>query len=683
MTKKTSTQALPYVSSVTSNLKSTDGEPWTMELGQRTLIVGSNTSHKSSIIQSVELALTGAADDVVGRNGVKDASLLLSMAPGDVLTSTVSFSDDGMADATFRAERTGNKAQRPVHSSPADAVRVLPHRLVREALGAGEKKARKAFLSWVADGVTMEDVLAHIPADLHSRYKDIEEKLRRGGTAVDGLLATADYAGKQQRDAAKEAKGATSAMAAMGDGFEERPADQTIEALQVAVGAAQGSYDTAIRSNQSQQYVAPPTAPVRSAADMEQQYDQLSDDASGIVTRIDQIAEELGSLLSTGRVAEDGARILQWAIDNSIDSCPVCSSQVGASHIATCLDHWQGRRDAEESRIEDVVETLREESEVAQQRLAQAQYQLRELSAAITTARQAPSAPSHQAPAVIESQYTVEEARLLLETAQQEFSDALHARTQWDSLSALRDKVAAMHADVDAYKGLKAATEGAVGALLAEQTARFSKKVGAFLPKDWCFGIELKEGDKEVFRMGLRRGDKLHCALSGAEWSAVAIAISMATSSVKKEPQVLIPEDRAWDGKTLAAVMRGYTKFNGQVLMASTVKPKGVAPKGWTIIDMDKVNKTSSSTDPGDDEVEVLVIEKDEVPAEPGPGVSVRSARVLKGMGFEAEVIGRMSSQTGAELIRQGLVPHQITLLKSGDFRVVKRDNVFPLSPGK
>ena len=50
------TAALPFVKSVTSNLKSPnpDGAPWTVELGQKTLVVGDNTSQRTA------LSVTGA-----------------------------------------------------------------------------------------------------------------------------------------------------------------------------------------------------------------------------------------------------------------------------------------------------------------------------------------------------------------------------------------------------------------------------------------------------------------------------------------------------------------------------------------------------------------------------------------------------------------------------------------------
>ena len=49
----TKDKSLPFVKRVTSNLKSPTGEEWSVDLGQKTLILGSNTSRKSAVLQAV------------------------------------------------------------------------------------------------------------------------------------------------------------------------------------------------------------------------------------------------------------------------------------------------------------------------------------------------------------------------------------------------------------------------------------------------------------------------------------------------------------------------------------------------------------------------------------------------------------------------------------------------------
>ena len=80
----------PYVENVYSNLKSPrpNGDAWSIDIGPKTLLVGSNTSHKSTVVQAIELAIAGSADDIIGRSIVSDAALLLTLAPGDELGVT-------------------------------------------------------------------------------------------------------------------------------------------------------------------------------------------------------------------------------------------------------------------------------------------------------------------------------------------------------------------------------------------------------------------------------------------------------------------------------------------------------------------------------------------------------------------------------------------------------------------
>ena len=120
----------PWITRVNSNIKSPTGAEWALELGQHTLLVGSNTSHKSAVIQAVELALTAAADDIVGRSAVKDSALLMSLAPHGAteLESTATLTDD--TEAYFKLAGT----KRPTHDTEVKMTYALPLRPVRKAL---------------------------------------------------------------------------------------------------------------------------------------------------------------------------------------------------------------------------------------------------------------------------------------------------------------------------------------------------------------------------------------------------------------------------------------------------------------------------------------------------------------------------------------------------------------------
>ena len=263
-----------------------------------------------------------------------------------------------------------------------------------------------------------------------------------------------------------------------------------------------------------------------------------------------------------------------------------------------------------------------------------------------------------------------------------------HSCAQWDGIASARQKMLSMQTETETYKALKVACEETIGKLLGQQAEKFSARVQKYLPKDWKFSIELVDSGREVFRMGLVRDGRLHAALSGAEWTSVVTAIAMAVSDTLPDnyPAVLVPEDRAWDAKTIAAVMRGYSDFSGQVVMASTTRPSGRTPKGWTIIDMDEVSASWCA----DEEAEIIEeVDQEEKPvsktslnhASGGFRVTTRTALILEGMGYEADVIQSMSRETVSSIIKAGISPENVRVKDDGSYYTVDAGNVLSLPP--
>jgi hypothetical protein len=202
-------------------------------------------------------------------------------------------------------------------------------------------------------------------------------------------------------------------------------------------------------------------------------------------------------------------------------------------------------------------------------------------------------------------------------------------------------------------------------------------RVNEFLPKGWFFGVQLKDGDKKVFRVGLQDDNRLRSALSGVEWATVTAAVGMAigVSLPHNAPKIIIPEDRAWDAKTLSNVMRGFDNFDGQVIIASTIRPKGRPPKNWTIIDMDQwlEEQIEGQAEEVDAAIEELTSEPKPTvvvtrPADKGPErpVSSQGTSILQGLGFNSEQILRMSPDSAAEIIRNGWTISQVSFDADG-----------------
>lgn len=658
----------PYVKSIYSNLKSPlpDGEAWNIELGPRTLFVGSNTSHKSGVIQSVELALAGSADDIFGRSAVSDAALLLTLAPNDELGVTATLSDDQVA--SFNARREDAKVKRPVHDGPGPNA--LVHRLVTSALSGSPASARKAFLSWSGGNVSLDDVLSYLPSDLQEKYKDISEYKGLGKSAVETLIDVAAYAGQKQREAAKEAKGAEIVLESLGDTIEAKPSEEDMTRMRMAVAEAKNVLDKSIRNPTNRKTRAELDAEIQAEENKIGHYEGQKISLQKEIDAVKATMPQLGDNVTLA------AQIIEVAVNHNLDACPVCSSQVGLQHLKNCQSFYQKQESDWKVQVKsklDVLNKKKDEIEFFDRQIVDSNYLLEKL-------RKTPAQ-------VADSQaIPVSDAQSRLEAAMDALTKMDLSCSQWDNLSAARNKLMTMKGEVTTYKSLKSACEVAIGKLLNDQTRAFSDRVQKFLPAQWIFSIELLDGDREVFRMGIVRNGKLHAALSGAEWTSVVTAIAMAVSESlpSNHPAVLIPEDRAWDGKTLASVMRGFSNFDGQVIMASTTRPSGKTPKGWTIVDMDEVS--ASWTQEAEVVAEVMEEEKPVSKtslnhASGGFRVTTRSALLLENLGWDPDLVHSMSRETVASIIKDRLLPAMVHVNTDGSYQIVRSGNVLPMPP--
>ena len=662
----------PFVESIHSNLKSPSptAESWTVELGQHTLLVGTNTSHKSSVIQAVELALSGSADDIVGRNGVKDPGLLLSLCPQDKLkpgekklTAVATLSNDDRPH--LRLESKGGVTKRPSHTGPGNHV--LVHRAVKEALSGAVDSRRKTFLGWIGGSVSREDMFALIPSNLHSRFADLFDHMGKDKNNIDTLISINNYAAKQSRDLAKQRKGAETVLEGiLNVDTGTPPTEDDISRLEQTVEAARHTLEQAAACAHGM------PEPVRQheMAMCEEQL-KLSQEI------IDRKTAEIEDLKSKAAVVpayiKSGFDSLVWAVGEGVEQCPTCSSQVGAAHVLTCRDFFGDQlRQIEQSNtaIVSVIQGL-------EQDLVQATNQYQEQMNHLTTVANTPSRT--------DAGISMEDARAQLDAASLALNNTMILKSKWDQVIESKELVDNLNGEIEEYKRLKRVCDKTMAEILRLQSDYFVSVVQSHLPDDWEFHIMLydEQKEKDTFSMGLIRNDELHEALSGAEWATVTTAIAMAVAQInlgKDEPAVLIPEDRAWDGKTLSSVMRSFRSFNGQVIMASTIRPTGRAPAGWTIVDMDKESASWFSEEEAPEEPEAEV-RKDDTIRRPRATVATASATAIKMMGFTPDEVKVMSRSTAADIIKKRLKPGDIEVHEDGGYSLVGGGKVLNLPP--
>jgi len=617
----------PYVAHLTSNLKSAGGKTWTAELGPKTLIVGPNRSGKSRITQSLELALAGAADDLIGRNDVKDGTLLLNFVTGERLAVAAKLSNNDAYAFTV------NSGSRPAHDAPGTAV--LPLREVREVLVGSAATARKAFLAWAAADVKREDIFALVPTQFHAKLGDIFDA-NRGRSSVDALLGAVEYVGKRQRDAAKEVTGAEALVKSMALDLTERPSDEEVEEAAKMMGLARDIL-------------------TKAQADV-----SLAATVDADIAAVEAILTAGTGPVEAGNL--EFAKATQTSLDIALteapglDNCTMCSSPVGNAHLKACLGFYDG----------EVIRLSKGRSTLSEDARWRRQDELTKLRAAkLRLSKADPSVALSMAQAAFD--------------AARDASDKLaSSKATWDALKRARETVDMMAVDVETYKNMKKALEGAVGTLLKKLASGFAAKVQAFLPAEWGFEIQLVDGDREVFRLGLRRDGQLNIALSGVEWAAVSLAIAMVVGSGAKatQPVLVVPEDRGWDGTTLSQVMRAWSDFDGQVVIATTTKPVR-PPKDWKIIELGAAVEAPATEE---------VTATEEAPEAPAPAFkpSQMMYAMLRALGFDDHQVGNFTEESAAAVVSKGMNASQIDILPGGILRPIGLgDNVLTMPMGK
>lgn len=163
-------ESMNYVQKIKSNLKGAIE----VDLGPRTIIIGENASGKSSIINSISLALTGEIEDDSGRV-IKQELNLFALHPdrkGDLYAIAV-LANGG--EARYETSGSVEAAKRARHQLPAsiDKAKVFPLRQIKPLLVGSVDALQEFFLGALSSTLTEADVLSVIPPTLHASFTEV------------------------------------------------------------------------------------------------------------------------------------------------------------------------------------------------------------------------------------------------------------------------------------------------------------------------------------------------------------------------------------------------------------------------------------------------------------------------------------------------------------------------------
>ena len=267
----------PYIETLNSNVKSPRGE-WTQNLGRYTLILGPNRSHKTTIIQAAELATTGAVDDLMGRDGVKEAAKLMSLKPSgeDTLYSRATFSDGSVS--SWQGE-PGSKPK-TANLEP----NLIVSRIARKTLSGTTEKLHDAMVELLdLEDVTTSAITQEMSSSCRDHYEEVAGNLRkRFGSEMRVLTMVLEYAGKKQRELLSESKAHKQVMT---------------------------------------------------------HYKNSGVDGSVGMEEIVAVMGKLPFSLPQTMLLQS---VMRNAVDKDYDQCPSCGSEVGLKHLSACRDHFDG-----------------------------------------------------------------------------------------------------------------------------------------------------------------------------------------------------------------------------------------------------------------------------------------------------------------------------------------------------
>jgi len=556
-----------YVKHVASNVKSADGLMWDVELGPKTLIVGPNGRGKSRIVNAIELALTGRASDVAGRVDVAREADLLALAPGRKANVYAEVLLSSGETVHFGVEYVGEgKARKADHDVPDWFAKeqLLPVRAVREAMLGSADTACRAFLGWA--GAVDTDLKTMLAPSLHAALTRLQT-LNPGVTDA-GTLEQAARRRKLDANATVKALESTSRASPT----VMRPTTADIERAQEAVKQAR---EVLVRAQSAQMTK---NAQQRKAQ-LESTVEALRpehDQARALLTQWEAHVAFLPKPSSFSDVASQLMALLTFTVEGRDGDCLLCGAEPGAAHLAhrkaeleSLFASQRGMAEKYASATRSLAAAQAAELDV-RTRLQYAEHALADMRDVVGSA----DAPDYLT------------ASTACDAAESTLRGLVSAEQAWSSAMSVMSQLDTAKQEAATWKALEEALGQAGRLQLSGALQSFSARVQGFLPATDQFGMLLSEGAREVFHAGFVRDGALHTALSGAEWARLTLAMASAILPANAQFAVLTPEERAFDPKTLAAVLKALSNCPHQVILTSPIAPAGKLPAGWTLVEL-------------------------------------------------------------------------------------------------
>lgn len=559
-----------YVKKVRSNVK----KGVDITLSEKTLIVGSNGAGKSSLINSLELALGGFASDILGKGIVRQPSELIHLSQdGKSLSSEVEIiaESDEVLTCTWSTTATSRSVKRPIHKTAVKAY--FPFVEVEENLVGSAEKVRKWILGHVSETTDRTTILAQLRKGVQANYIKVANALKSANpdlSEIDLVVEVGEQQAAFAREKRKEVKVLDNSAQGWASSLGAKPTEEEIASAWEKEKEAFKTFSDFKTQHESSVKIT--SSKIDAVLKKAQKLAAKLQDKEEKKKRLDPL--NIQDLTPSERQLRSVGVHLKGVVDNvpNRHRCPICFNEVDL--------------DSKRAELEATFKVLEDKHQIASL-YSQLNVQVSALRASAMEAI-AEWKRLSGAQAMQEVVDRLEELEKLHTTALENRIDLQHTQRGWKELEELQGRLEERKKEEKSAKALSTQCKSACKKLLTTCVSAFSEKVSAYLPEGDVFELRTDaKGEKCTF--GLVRNKKHLTALSGAEWIRVVLAISCVTSD-EEAFNIFIPRERAIDNKNLRMMMEALSEAPGQVVLTSLV-PLEDYPPGWMIIDLETGHK--------------------------------------------------------------------------------------------